>query len=296
MREAIRLGMAEYIPISLAQLPVLIKNGRFPIDTALVQVSAPDRNGYVSLGVSVDISLTAVRYAKRTIAEVNPNMPFTFGDTVIHLSQIDQMVITDLPVVEYTHPPADDVAQQMACYIAGIIEDESTLQIGLGRIPTAALPYLTKRRDLGIHTDVITDSLLDLIESGIVTGHRKSLHPDKIVTSYCMGTKRLYDFIHLNPMFEFETHRLHLRSLHHCQESPNGVDNPGLCHRFVRSNLHGPNRWGLLRRGVHTARLSARRCAVKQRRQAHCMPALYIGRRPTIPYPPTARPGEGVGI
>ena len=202
MREAIRLGMAEYLPISLSQLPMLIKNGRFPIDVALVQVSAPDRNGYVSLGVSIDISLTAMRYAKRTIAEVNPNMPFTFGDSAIHLSHFDLIVESDLPVGEYTHPPVDDVAQQIASYIAGIIEDESTLQIGLGRIPNAALRYLSSRRDLGIHTDVITDSLLDLIESGIVTGRKKTLHPDKVVTSYCMGTKRLYDFIHLNPMFE----------------------------------------------------------------------------------------------
>jgi acyl-CoA hydrolase/GNAT superfamily N-acetyltransferase len=203
MSEAIRFELAEYVPISLAQLPNLIKSGRFPVDVAMVQVSAPDQNGYVSLGISVDISLTTLRYAKRIIAEVNPNMPFTFGDSVIHMSHIDQLVVSDLPVVEYTHSPADDVAHQIASYIAGIIEDESTLQIGLGRIPNAALRYLSNRRDLGIHTDVITDSILDLIESGIVTGHKKTLHPDKIVTSYCMGTKRLYDFLHLNPMFEF---------------------------------------------------------------------------------------------
>ncbi len=203
MRDAIQLGIADYIPVSLAELPKLIRNGRFPIDVALVQVSAPNPYGYVSLGVSVDISQTATRYSKRIIAEVNPNMPFTFGDSVIHLKHIDRLVVNDVPVGEYTHPPADDVAHQIAAYIAGIIEDESTLQIGLGRVPNAALRYLHDRTDLGVHTDVITDSILDLIENGIITGRKKTLHCDKVITSYCVGTRKLYDFVHLNPMFEF---------------------------------------------------------------------------------------------
>lgn len=203
MRNAIQQGVADYIPISLAELPRHIKNGRFPIEVALVQVSAPDRNGFVSLGVSVDITLIAARYAKKIIAEINPNMPFTFGDSAIHLSRFDQLVINDSPIYEYTHPPADDVAEQIASYIAGIINDESTLQIGLGRIPNAMVHYLFDRRDLGIHTDVITDWILDLIEKGVITGRKKTLSPDKVVTSYCMGSKRLYDFIHLNPLFEF---------------------------------------------------------------------------------------------
>ena len=203
MRDAIQQGIADYVPVSLAELPKLIRNGRFPIDVALVQVSAPNPNGYVSLGVSVDISQVATRHSKLIIAEVNPNMPFTFGDSVIHLKHIDRLVINDAPVIEYTHPPADDVAQQIAAYIAGIIEDESTLQVGLGRIPNASLRYLNDRRDLGVHTDVITDGILDLIENGIITGRRKTLHSDKVVTSYCMGTRRLYDFVHFNPMFEF---------------------------------------------------------------------------------------------
>ncbi len=203
MREAVHLGIADYIPVSLAQLPMLIENGRIPMDVALVQVSAPDRNGYVSLGVSVDISLAAARNSSRIIAEVNPNMPFTLGDTVIHLDNIDRLVINDAPVGEYIHPPADDVARQIAAYIAGIIEDGSTLQIGLGRVPNAALPFLYSRRDIGIHSDVITDSILDLIERGVITGKRKTLYREKVVTSYCLGTKRLYDLVHLNPMFEF---------------------------------------------------------------------------------------------
>jgi len=203
MRDAVQDGTADYIPISLAELPKLIENGRFPIEAALVQVSAPDPNGYVSLGVSVDITRIAARHSRRIIAEVNPNMPFTFGDSAIHLKHIDRLVVRDVPVTEYVHPPADDVGRQIAAYIAGIIEDESTLQIGLGRIPNAALPFLHGHRDLGVHTDVITDGILDLIESGIITGRKKTLHCDKVVTSYCMGTRRLYDYVHLNPMFEF---------------------------------------------------------------------------------------------
>jgi acyl-CoA hydrolase/L-amino acid N-acyltransferase YncA len=205
MREAVQEGIADYIPVSLAELPKLIRVGRFPIDVALVQVSAPNPNGYVSLGISIDISQTATRHSKRIIAQVNPNMPFTLGDSVIHLKHIDRLVVCDAPVTEYTHPPADDVAQQIAAYIAGIIEDESTLQIALGRIPTAALPFLHDRKDLGVHTDVITDSILELIEKGIITGRSKTLHPERVITSYCMGTKKLYDFVHLNPMFEFRT-------------------------------------------------------------------------------------------
>lgn len=202
-QEAIREGNAEYIPMSLAQLPILIRNGRFPVDVSLIQVSAPDRNGYVSLGVSVDIGLTAARFSKKIIAEVNPNMPFTFGDSHIHLDQIDHLVINDSPLYEYVHPPADDVAQQVASYIAGIIDDGATLQIGLGRVPNAALSYLRDCKDLGIHSDVITEGLLDLIDRGVITGRKKKLHCDRVVTSYCLGTKRLFDYVHLNPMFEF---------------------------------------------------------------------------------------------
>ncbi len=202
MKDSVLNGRAEYVPVSLAQLPKLIEIGRFPIDVALIQVTPPDHNGFVSLGVSVDISLAAMRCAKQTIAEVNSNMPFTFGDSVVHLDNIDKLVISDSPIGEYD-PPVDDVARQIATYIAGIIEEESTLQIGLGHIPGAALRYLADRRDLGTHSDLITDSLLDLIQSGIVTGRKKTLHRDKVVTSYCMGTRRLYDYIHLNPGFEF---------------------------------------------------------------------------------------------
>jgi acyl-CoA hydrolase/RimJ/RimL family protein N-acetyltransferase len=203
-REAIKLGLADYIPISIARVPKMIETGRFPIDVAMVQVSMPDENGYVSLGVSVDITFACVRHAKTVIAEINPNMPQTMGQTRVPIDKIAHFVLNDCPVIAYTHPPADEVAEQIARYVARIIDDGSTLQIGLGRIPNEMLKYLKNRRNLGIHSDVITDPVIDLIENGVVTGSAKTLHKGQIVASYCMGTKRLYDFIHQNPLFSFQ--------------------------------------------------------------------------------------------
>jgi acyl-CoA hydrolase len=203
MRAAAALGVADYVPISLAQVPQLMHNGRIPIDVALIQVSMPDEYGYVSLGVSVDITYTAARMAKKVIAEINPHMPRTLGDTFLHIRQIDRLVLVEDPVIEYRHPAADAVAKKIASYIASVIEDGSTLQIGVGRIPNEALKYLVDRHDLGIHTDVLTDPIVPLIERGIVTGTRKSTHWGKIVASYCFGTRQLYDLMNNNPMFSF---------------------------------------------------------------------------------------------
>jgi len=202
-REAVKEGMADYIPISLAQLPGLIQTNRMPIDVALIQVSPPDDHGFVSLGVSVDITRMMARHAKKIIAEVNPNMPRTQGDSCIAVDQIDYLVWVDEPVIEYLHPPADAIAEQIARYVARIIDDGATLQIGLGRIPNEMLKYLTERRDLGIHSDVITEPIVDLIEKGIVTGREKTIHWGQVITSYCMGTERLYRMVDQNPMFSF---------------------------------------------------------------------------------------------
>jgi acyl-CoA hydrolase/GNAT superfamily N-acetyltransferase len=202
-RQAIKQGKADYIPISISQVPNLIESGRLTIDVALIQVSLPDERGFVSLGVSVDITRIAVQKARKVIAEVNPNMPRTLGDTFVPVDRIDHLVVVDTPVIEYLHLPADDIAQQIARYVARIIDDGSTLQIGLGRIPNEMLKYLTNRRDLGIHSDVITDPIVDLIEKGVITGNEKLKHKGQIVTSYCMGTRRLYSLIDKNPMFSF---------------------------------------------------------------------------------------------
>jgi acyl-CoA hydrolase/GNAT superfamily N-acetyltransferase len=193
----------DYVPISLEEIPRLLTSGRLPIDVALLQVSAPDARGFVSLGVSVDLAPAILSVARTVIAEINPAMPRTHGESFVHLTRFDAVVKVDSPVAEYLHPKIGDVAERVARYIASIIDDGSTLQIGLGRIPNEALRHLRDRRDLGIHSDVITDGLVDLVEAGVVTGRCKTRYRDRIVTSYCLGTRRLYDFVDDNPGLHF---------------------------------------------------------------------------------------------
>ena len=203
VRDLVRDGRAEYVPISLTDVPQLVANGRLRADVALVQVSPPDEGGFVSLGVSVDVSMSVLSHAKVVVAEINPAMPRTHGDTHLHVDRITYAVAVETPLTEYVHEPADAVAERIARYVSEIIDDGSTLHVDLGRIPNETLRYLRHRRDLGIHSNVITEPILDLIESGVITGRRKSLHPDKIVASFCMGTNRLYKFLNDNALFEF---------------------------------------------------------------------------------------------
>ncbi|MBI3524185.1 MAG: GNAT family N-acetyltransferase [Betaproteobacteria bacterium] len=205
IRAAVKQGLADYVPISIARVPQLMAIGRIAVDVALIQVSLPDEFGYVSLGVSVDVIPAAVAKARVVIAEINPSMPRTMGDSTLHISQIHHLAPVDAPVIEYLHPAAPEQAmEQIARYIGGIIEDGSTLQIGLGRVTNEALKYLVDRQDIGIHSDVITDAIIPLLERGILTGRRKSNQPGKIVTSFAMGSRRLYDLIDRNPLFSFQ--------------------------------------------------------------------------------------------
>ncbi|MEJ6007872.1 GNAT family N-acetyltransferase [Paucibacter sp. AS339] len=205
MRAAVKQGLADYVPISIARVPQLIAIGRIPLDVALIQVSMPDEFGYVSLGVSVDITPAAVAKARLVIAEVNPHMPRTMGDSTLHIGEIDHLVPVDTPVTEYLHPALQtEVIEKIARYISSIIDDGSTLQIGLGRFSNEALKYLSDRQDLGIHSDVITDAIIPLLERGILNGQRKTDQRGKIVTSFAMGSRRLYDLLDRNPMFSFQ--------------------------------------------------------------------------------------------
>lgn len=204
IRDLASSGRLDYVPIALEDVPALLANGRLPIDVALLQVSPPDERGFVSLGVSVDLAPAVLNIARYIVAEINPAMPRTHGASFIHVDRFDAFVSVETPITEYRHAPAGEIADRIAQYIAAIIEDGSTLQIGLGRVPNEALQYIKDRRDLGIHSDVITDGVMSLVESGVVTGRRKTLHRDRIVASYCLGTRQLYDFVHDNPLFDFQ--------------------------------------------------------------------------------------------
>ncbi|MEX1299292.1 MAG: GNAT family N-acetyltransferase [Desulfotignum sp.] len=204
MAALIKQGNGDYIPMSMARIPKLMEAGGLPVDVAVIQVSMPDSYGYVSLGVSCDITHAAVQKATYVIAELNPGMPRTWGETSVSIDRIDKAVMVSRPVTEYEFPYVDpSVARQIAGYVSRIIEDGSTLQIGPGEIPNAMVKYLSGRRNLGIHSDVITDSVIDLIDSGMVNGSEKTIHKGQVVASYCLGTRKLYDRIHNNPLFSF---------------------------------------------------------------------------------------------
>ncbi|THB81134.1 MAG: GNAT family N-acetyltransferase [Desulfobacteraceae bacterium] len=197
-------GSGDYIPMSIAQVPKLIRNGGFPIDVALIQVSMPDQFGYVSLGVSCDITFAAVQNATTVIAEINLQMPRTLGETIISLNQIDKAIMVDRPIMEHEFPFVEPaVVEKISNYVSRIIEDGSTLQVGMGAIPSEMLKHLSGPKNLGIHSDVITDSIINLINNGMVNGQEKSIHKGQIVASYCLGTRKLYELIDRNPMFSF---------------------------------------------------------------------------------------------
>ncbi|GCL62984.1 bifunctional acetyl-CoA hydrolase/transferase family protein/GNAT family N-acetyltransferase [Pseudaquabacterium pictum] len=205
VRAAVRQGLCEYVPLSAARLPELIANGRVRVDVAMIQVSPPDEFGWVSLGVSVDVIPAAVRKARLVLAEINPAMPRSMGDSAIRMDDIDHWVQVPAQLIEYHHPVASsEVVEAIARYISSVIEDGATLQVGLGRFTVAALERLTAHRDLGIHSDVITDAIVPLLESGVINGRMKSQNRGKVVASFARGSRRLFELIDRNPLFVFQ--------------------------------------------------------------------------------------------
>jgi 4-hydroxybutyrate CoA-transferase len=202
-REAVNDGRADYTPVFLSEIEGLIESGQLSVDVALIQVSPPDSHGYCSLGVGVDTTMTAVRCAKYTVAQVNDQMPRTYCDSFLHIDQMDAFVETSRPLCEAPKVEITATHRAIAKHVATLIEDGSTLQTGIGGIPDAVLPYLTDRQDLGVHTELVGDGVIPLIEAGVLTGRRKTLLPRKIVVSFVLGSKRLFDFVNENPIFEF---------------------------------------------------------------------------------------------
>jgi acyl-CoA hydrolase len=205
VREAIAAGRADYTPIFLSEIERLFEDGAMPLDVVLMQVSPPDEHGFVSLGTTVDCTLTAARCATTVIAEVNDQVPRTHGETSIHVSHISFIVETSRPLLELQAEPFTELQRRVGENVAALVPDGATLQTGIGGIPDAVLACLTDKRDLGIHTEMCSDGVIDLMESGVLNGERKSLHRGKVVLSFVLGSRRLFDFIRENPSFEFRS-------------------------------------------------------------------------------------------
>jgi len=201
-RAAVNEGRADYVPIFLSDVPELFTSGVLPLDAVLINVSAPDANGYCSLGTSVDAALSATHAAKTVIAQLNRSMPRTLGDSFIHVDDIDLGVEVDLPPPEHHERPVGDVERAIGEHVAELVPDRATLQMGIGSIPAAVGLALRDKRDLGVHTELFTDAVLDLVEAGAITGAAKEINRGKIVTAFLMGSRRLYDFVDDNPMIE----------------------------------------------------------------------------------------------
>jgi 4-hydroxybutyrate CoA-transferase len=202
IRDAVNDGRADFTPVFLSEIPDLFKSGRLPLDVALVHISPPDKNGYCSYGVEVGVSKTAGDSAKIVIAEVNPHMPRTLGDSFIHVSKIDYVVEVNYPLPEVQMADSSAEQEAIANHVAAIIPDGATLQMGIGGIPDAVLKKLHNHQHLGVHTELFSDGVVDLVEAGVITNERKTFHPGKILAGFVLGTQRLYDFVDDNPIVE----------------------------------------------------------------------------------------------
>lgn len=199
LRAAIADGHAQYLPIFLSEVPALFRKRIWPVDAALIQVSPPDQHGFCSLGTSVDITRAAVESARKVIALVNPQMPRSHGDGLVHIRQFTAMVYGEQPLYEHELTEPTEIESAIGRNVAALVDDGACIQMGIGGIPNAVLQYLTNHRNLGVHTEMFSDGLLPLVESGVVTGRNKRVHPGKIVSAFAVGSRKLYDFIDDNP-------------------------------------------------------------------------------------------------
>jgi acyl-CoA hydrolase/GNAT superfamily N-acetyltransferase len=202
-RDPVNQALADYTPVFLSQVPGLFYSKRVPLDVALIQTSPPDANGYMSLGVSVDITRAAVDNASTIIVQVNPKMPRAYGDTFIHMNKVDFAIFRDEPLLEYENKIMEDTAQRIGGYIAHLINDGDTIQVGYGSVPNAILTSLSQKKDIGIHTELLTDGIVDLMRNGVITNKNKAIDRGKTVAAFCMGKRETYQYINDNPEIEF---------------------------------------------------------------------------------------------
>ena len=204
VRHTLAAGNGSYTPVFLSELPYLFRKNVVPLDVALIHVSPPDRHGYCSLGVSVEATVAAIENAKTVIAQVNPQMPRTFGDGILHVSEIDYLVEVDVPIYAHEVVPFTKEEEKIGGFIASLIEDRSTLQMGIGSIPDAALSKLKNHKDLGIHTEMFSDGVIDLIENDVINCNYKGTLRGRVLATFLMGSKRLYDYVNDNPFIEMK--------------------------------------------------------------------------------------------
>ncbi|SHG68482.1 4-hydroxybutyrate CoA-transferase [Thermosyntropha lipolytica DSM 11003] len=202
-RQAINEGRADYTPVFFHEVPRLFRDKTIEVDVAMVTVTPPDKHGFVSLGISVDYTMQAVLSAKKVIAEVNPNMPYTLGRSCIKVTDIDYFVPVERPIIELKPPVIGEVEEAIGRHVASLIKDGDCLQLGIGAIPDAILGFLQDKKDLGIHSEMISDGVMHLVEKGVINGRSKNLHPYKIIVNFVMGSKNFYEWLHYNPMVEF---------------------------------------------------------------------------------------------
>ena len=203
VRRAVQEGRADYTPIFLGEIEALFTSGAIPIDVCLLQCTPPDRHGYISLGVSTDMSLTAAQCARHLIVEINPQMPRTFGEGYLHVSQVHAFVEASHPLCEYQQHEITSLHRAIARRVANLIPDGATIQTGIGGLPEAVLGFLGDHRDLAIHSELVPDGAVEMIQKGIINGERKTLHPGKVISGFVLGTKKLFDFAENNPIFDF---------------------------------------------------------------------------------------------
>jgi len=205
LRRAVAEGRADFMPVFLSDIPGLFESGQIPLDVAVVQLSPPDAHGMCSLGTSVDTAKTAADHARIVIAEINEQMPRTHGNTVVPFERVAAFIHTDRPLIEHPVEPEGETEARIGEVVAALVEDGATLQMGIGSIPDAVLARLHGKRDLGVHTEMFSDGLIPLVEGGVVTNRLKKVHPQRIVTSFVAGTRKLFDFVHDNAVVEFHT-------------------------------------------------------------------------------------------